>query len=266
MEQAPERHRFPLWLRDVLAGVPPHRALMCDMLRFQRHMPIVSQSKQLSLTRVWQARCKSRPVKWSLIFLKAFSIVAKEFPNLRRTTMSFPWLYFYQHPCSIGNLAITRSHRGEDWVFFAPFVRTDEQPLEHLMNHLETYKTQPVEKVFRIQLRLAHFPSLVRRVLWWMRLSILGKKRVTRTGTFGVTTLAGQGVRILDPKAPVTSLLTYGPINESGQCDVTVAYDHRVLDGFEVAIVLDRLEEVLNNEIAGELMTMPATEVVDAAA
>ena len=41
------------------------------------------------------------------------------------------------------------------------------------------------------------------------------------------------------------TLLNYGPIGEDGSANVRIHYDHRVMDGANVARALERFEEIL---------------------
>jgi hypothetical protein len=56
----------------------------------------------------------------------------------------------------------------------------------------------------------------------------------------------------------LTANATYGPIDERGRCRVTIAYDHRLLDGRHVADILRELDEALNGPLAAELDQMAA--------
>ena len=166
--------------------------------------------------------------------------------------MSWPWPHLYEHPSSVANLAMTREHHGNEWLFFAPLYDTHSTPLAKLQSQLRDYKSSPVKNVFATQLRLAKMPLVLRRILWWLRLHYSGRKRVKRLGTFGLTTLAGQGTTIVDPKAPITTVLSYGPLDDQGLCQVTIAYDHRIMDGSFVARVLSELQAQMNHEIVSE--------------
>ena len=56
-----------------------------------------------------------------------------------------------------------------------------------------------------------------------------------------------------------TGCLTYGPLNSQGRSRVTLAYDHRVMDGALVAGILKRLEEVLLETLRPELLQLLPT-------
>ena len=236
------------------------RSLVMDMLYFHRKMPTVAHCRSMNLGKLVELRQQSsRPVAWSLLFIKAFAKVALQHPQLRQTYMSTPWPHLYESAANVVNLAIARDYNDEQWLFFAPIQSPENHSLQKLQELLEDYRSSPVEKVFATQLRIAKLPLLVRRALWWLRLHISGKKRVKRLGTFGLTTLAGEGATIIDPRAPTTSILTYGPTDEDGRCDVTIVYDHRIMDGRLIAQALRELEKTLTQEIANEYLQLIET-------
>jgi hypothetical protein len=51
----------------------------------------------------------------------------------------------------------------------------------------------------------------------------------------------------------LSTVLTFGPIDEAGRVTVKIIYDHRVMDGANVARFLGHLERTLEGEIAEEL-------------
>lgn len=252
-----DRPQAPSWLSQLLRGIPPHRALVTDLMELHRPMPTVPQSRTFRLQAVREIRdAASRRIAWPVLFLKAFAITSVEFPALRRTYIAWPWPYFYEHPTSVANLCVARTHQGEEWLFFAPLVAADQWALTSLQELVESYQTHEVQRAFNSQFRLAHFPRILRRGVWWLRMNVSPSKRIKRLGTFALTSVARHGVTIVDPKAPVTSTLTYGPFDEDGRCVVTIAYDHRVMDGKEIARILVRLEQVLQTTIAEELRSL----------
>ena len=89
--------------------------------------------------------------------------------------------------------------------------------------------------------------------MWWWNLKIETRKRATRLGTYFVSTLSAQGVEIQLPPSVQTGCLTYGPLDKHNVSRVTLAYDHRIMDGTLVARVLKRLECVLNESLVTEL-------------
>ena len=242
------------------------RRLTIDVVHYNRRVPTCAHDRRCDLSGV--AKLRSRlPVRisWSLLFIKAFAIVASKRNVLRQAYISWPWPHVLEHPHSVGMLATHREHRGEPWVFWSRFVQPEHQSLLDMQRALDSYQIEPVTKVFRQQWQLSGLPTFLRRVLWWWTLNLAGSRRAKRVGTFFLTTLAGKGVEIQDPPAFLTSNLTYGPLDERGCCRVTISYDHRLMDGAYVADCLIELEQTLNGEIARELEAIIATGTRNAA-
>ena len=102
-------------------------------------------------------------------------------------------------------------------------------------------------------LRISGYPAPIRRFLWWSTLHVSGPKRAKRLGTFGLSSYGALGAESYHPISPLTTTLTYGPIDPDGRVTVKLIYDHRVLDGAEVARRLGDLEATLLGPILDEL-------------
>ncbi|MDF1657076.1 MAG: hypothetical protein P1U58_05655 [Verrucomicrobiales bacterium] len=196
-------------------------------------------------------------MSWTVLFIKAFSLIARDSPVLRQSWIRFPWPRLYLSSQSVAYLPVKRTHEDEEWLCFAPFFGPESQSLAVLQARLESYQVEPVEEVFRTQYRSAFLPTPIRRLViaTWFRL--LGKRRVKRMGTFGITTISSRGAEIQFPPGIQTSTITYGPIDKAGKSRVTMHYDHRLMDGWFVAEVLEELESVLNGVILDELRRLP---------
>jgi hypothetical protein len=61
----------------------------------------VPVQKRMSLAPLVAARaaCRERP-RWTAIFTKAYSLLAQEFPELRRAYVKIPWPHLYEYPVS----------------------------------------------------------------------------------------------------------------------------------------------------------------------
>jgi hypothetical protein len=86
----------------------------------------------------------------------------------------------------------------------------------------------------------------------WLGLNI-GRQRANYFGTFQLSVYSGLGAESLNPLTPLTTLLNYGPIGKDGSVNVRIHYDHRVMDGANVARALERFENILNGAVADEL-------------
>src|SRR5262249_22443841 len=78
------------------------RRLICDMLHFASRVPTVPVQREMNLSPLCERRrCLADAPGWCALFAKAFGIVARRFPELRRAYLSFPYPRLYQHPISI---------------------------------------------------------------------------------------------------------------------------------------------------------------------
>ena len=66
-------------------------------------------------------------------------------------------------------------------------------------------------------LRVARYPALLRRFLFWLTLNCSGYKRCKRFGTFVISSLGNHGCELLTPDLPLTSYLTFGLISSRRQ-------------------------------------------------
>jgi hypothetical protein len=188
--------------------------------------------------------------------MKAYALVGAEHSPLRRAYLEFPWPRLYEHPWMNCALAIERTYLGEEGVFVGIFRAPEHQTLTQLQQALSWYKNERLEKVgfYRQALRFSHVPTPVRRMFWWSTLNFSGYKRCKRFGTFGLSSYGNLGAENLHPISPLSTTLTYGPIDPAtGQVVVKLIYDHRVLDGAYIARRLRDIEEVLNDSIRSEL-------------
>jgi hypothetical protein len=247
--------------RTIALSAP--RRFMVDLLHFARKVPSVPVQRRMNLAALVSARQAALPrPSWVSIFTKAFGLVASRWPELRRAYLAFPVPRLYEHPLSIAAIAVERRVADDTAVFFGKLRCPEERGLLEIDERLHVLKEKPIEEIgsFRQVLFLSRLPGPVRRLLWWIGLNVWGRKRAAYFGTFGVSVYAGLGAASLHPLSPATCTLNYGVIDERGDVDVRITYDHRVLDGATVARVLADLEQVLNGAIVNELGYLRAVD------
>lgn len=186
--------------------------------------------------------------------MKAYALVAREIPVFRQMYFRWPLANIYEHPHSVFMLAIAREFRAERWLFWGRFSAPESRSLADLQKQLEGYTRGDVKSVFKKQYQLSGLPSPLRRLVWNWNLNTSGRVRARRTGTAFLSTLAGRGAEIGLPPSLHTGNLTYGPMDEAGRSRITIAYDHRLMDGAIVAEFLERLEATLCGAVADELV------------
>jgi hypothetical protein len=231
------------------------RRFVIDLIHFARKVPSLPVQKRMQLAAVAAARknCRERP-QWSAIFIKAYAMVAQEMPILRRAYIKVPWPRLYEYSSVSANLIFEREYQGDHGVFPMLIKNAAERSLTELRGLIRVGTDSPLRNVrdFRRALRVAGWPRPLRRLLWWIGLNVAAP-RGFYFGTFGLSVYSALNVDSLHPLSPLTSVINYGHIGDDGCVNVRIIYDHRVMDGADVARALNRLEEVLNGEIVEQL-------------
>jgi hypothetical protein len=238
------------------------RRFIGDLVHEAHKIPTAPVSRSFRVADLFGPR-RNHPARpsWACLFMKAYALVGAEYAPLRRQLLEFPWPRLYEHPWMNCALAVERFYHGEEAVFVGIFRAPEQQSLTQLQEAVAWYKTETLEKIgfYRMMLRFMRVPTPIRRMLWWGALNFSGLKRCKRFGTFGLSSYGGLGAEQIHPISPLTTTLTYGPIDQAnGQVTVKLIYDHRVLDGAYVARRLADIEDVLHGAILAELRAGPA--------
>ncbi len=237
----------------------PSRRFIADLMHFAQKVPLHTMQRTMRLAPAATARARCSPrLGWCALFLKAYGIVAAARPQLRWAYLPWPWPHFYEHPESIASITVERRVGDEDAVFMAHIRGPQNQTLAALQGHLRHFKTAPVEQIslFRRILKTSRLPRPLRRLLWWFGLNMSGDRRARHIGTWGVSVTAGLGAVGLKPLSPLTTNLAYGIVGEDGAVDVSITYDHRVLDAGTIGRALADMEAALHGPILAELHGM----------
>jgi hypothetical protein len=232
------------------------RRLVADLMQASIRVPFVSLARPLNVRPLLEARALSaKPPGWAAIFVKAFSLVAKDEPVLRTLYAKWPWPSFYELPRSIAMVAIARVEDGQDCVLPQKVPAADELPLGEVDAQIRHARDAPVDAVpsFRKILRVTRLPLPLRRLIWLIGLNF-GRQRANFFGSFGVTSVAAYGPGELHALSPGPFILSYGVVGQDQTIDVVLRWDHRITDAALIAEALTRLEQVLNTEIAAELL------------
>src|SRR3954447_560412 len=242
-------------MRGTVRKISLPRRLITDLMHASMRVPFVSLTRRLNVRELSEARAMTaRPVGWAAIFVKAFSLVAKEQPILRTLYAKWPWPSFYELPRSVAMVAIARVEEGQDCVLPQKVAAPDTVPLTEIDAQIRHAKQAPIGEVpaFRRILRVTSLPLPLRRLFWSVGLNF-GRQRANWFGNFGVTSVAAYGPGELHALSPGPYILSYGAVSQDQSIDVVIRWDHRITDAALIAKVLTRLERVLNGEIAAEL-------------
>jgi hypothetical protein len=198
----------------------------------------------------------ARRISWTVLFMKAYAAVTATCPQLRQAYCRWPWPRLCESAENVAMVAINREFRGEDRLCWGRFISPEHCSLIELQGALDAYQQEPVEQIFRRQVRLSKLPGPLRRLALWLNLNFARKRRARRLGTFSMSSLAGQqALNRFHPTLLATSL-TFGPLDERGRALVTLVCDHRVLDGALAARALTSLQDILRSAIADELRAL----------
>jgi hypothetical protein len=236
-----------------------NRALVNDLVHFSQRVPRFAVDKLVQLDDIAALREQAgRQISWTVLFLKAFALVAADCRPLRQALIRWPWSHLIEMSHSVGMLAISRrdEERDEERLCWGRFIRPEQQSLVELQQTLQCYQREPIGQVFRRHVFLSKMPTLLRRLLWWINLNLVVKNRARRLGTFSMSTLAGQGAWNRSHPSILTTSLTYGPLDERGRMLVTLICDHRVLDGALAVRAITQLEAALRGPISRELAAL----------
>jgi hypothetical protein len=242
-------------MRGTVRKISMPRRLVADLMHASIRVPFVSLTRPLSVRQLVEARAlAAQPPGWAAIFVKAFSLVAKDEPVLRTLYAKWPWPSFYELPSSIAMVAIARVEDGEDCVMPQKVPAAHKLPLTEIDALIRYAKDAPLAEVpaFRKILQVTRLPLPLRRLMWLLGLNF-GRQRANWFGSFGVTSVAAYGAGELHALSPGPFILSYGVVEPDLTIDVVIRWDHRITDAALIAKALTRLEQVLNTEIAAEL-------------
>ena len=80
----------------------PFRRVVTDLMHFSRQVPAVAADRRMDLSPLHAARraCASTP-SWTVLFSKAYGLLCRDYPELRRSYLKFPWPHLYEHPHTV---------------------------------------------------------------------------------------------------------------------------------------------------------------------
>jgi hypothetical protein len=242
-------------MRGTVRKISLPRRLVADLMHASIRIPFVSLSRALDVRQLLEARAlAAQPPGWAAIFVKAFSLVARDEAVLRTLYVKWPWPSFYELPRSVAMVAIARIEHGQNCVLPQKVPAADTLPLSEIDEQIRQAKDAPIAEVpaFRKMLRVTRLPLPLRRLMWLVGLNF-GRQRANWFGSFGVTSVAAYGAGELYALSPGPFILSYGLVAAEQTIDVVIRWDHRITDAALIAKALTRLEQVLNTEIAAEL-------------
>lgn len=247
-------------MRGVIKPISLARKLVIEFMHAS--VPLVVVKSTMNLERLVKARAtQDKRPSWLVIIAKAFCIVARDEPWLRTFYLKWPWPHFYEVPRSIAVAAVPHDVFDPDVPLMLKIGSADEIPLQELEEIVRRGKTAPLDEVPALKriFRLGRMPLPLRRVLLTAALNI-GRQRSNYFGTFAITSLASLGVETIVLRSPGPAFITYGLVRPDHTMELLFHWDHRIYDGVLVGRAMRRLENVLNTNIADELLASGTTQ------
>jgi len=228
-------------------------------MHFSQQVPAVTAERPMNLGALIAARlaAPTRP-SWTVIFSKAFAMLGRDYPDLRRCYLKCPQR-LYEHPHNIAALNVERRLPTEDVVLFCLIRSPENRSLEEIEAIVRHHRNEPIEKLrcYQRSVSMGRIPWPFRKMVWWAALNTFGRRRCHNFGTFSVSSIGSQGAGLLTLVPILTSALHYGIIDAAGRLEMRITFDHRVMDGATVARVLVDLEALLTHEMVREVSGSP---------
>ncbi|MGL4242023.1 MAG: hypothetical protein ACRCTI_13015 [Beijerinckiaceae bacterium] len=233
----------------------PARRHIGDVMSLSRSVPMSVMQRPISIARAAAAReAGAIRINWTMILVKAYALACREVPAFRRLYVKLPRPHLHEAAHSVAMVAMERDWNGEKAVMFARIHDPESKPLSVMADELRQALTEPVDSfhAFRAIRIVNRLPQPLRWLIWRLAFNI-GPWRARFFGNFGVSVLGHKGFDLSHPLAPMTSVLSLGPFRADGTVRLTIGFDHRVVDGGDVAEVVAALERALEGPIAAEL-------------
>jgi hypothetical protein len=242
-------------MRGTVRKISLPRRFVTDLMWASASVPFVSLRRTLDISQLAEARASAaEPPGWAAIFVKAFALVAKDEPVLRRLYAAWPWPHFYELPRSVAEVAIARFEDGEDCILPEKVPAPELTSLDEVDARIRYAKDAPIEAIpaFRKIMGVTRLPLPLRRLAWLVAVNF-GRQHANWIGNVSVTSVSAFGPGELHAITPGPYILSYGVVGPDHRVDVVIRWDHRVTDAAFISRVLTCLEQVLNTAIAAEL-------------
>ncbi|MFN7840451.1 MAG: hypothetical protein ACK5YR_12810 [Pirellula sp.] len=234
---------------------PAHRQTVLDILAASKSVPAfpLLRDFQLGATEAARKACPTR-IGWTAIFLKAYSLVSMEIPELRDRYVRYPREHIYRHPSTVASISIHRNDdQGNPRLIWAKICNAETTELQALQGQLNDALSKPLSEIYRDGCILERSPKILRRICWWWAMNCAGRKHCKHIGTYSISSLASQNCLNAYHPLITTTSLAYAPVSEKGLSPIALICDHRALDGMLASQALQSLESKLQNEIVTEL-------------
>jgi hypothetical protein len=241
------------------SSVPLQRRWIADLVHFGMKSHGVGCKWIINVAPVAAAR-KSRnpPVSWVAIWVRTIALAAQKWPELRMCYLPYPWARMYLHPFSVATLVVERQWNGTPAVFLDTIKHPETLSLTEIEDNFRSLRKSPVEHVgaFRLLIRIARLPVLVRRLLWSIGFYWSGRLRTRYLGSFAVNFIRAPRFSVAQTTTPISFSLWFGLVDPNEDMEVHIVWDHRLLDAMAADRLVRDLEAIMNDTVAAELSAL----------
>jgi len=138
------------------------RRLVGEILHHARKLPSLPLARDCNIASLIAVRSRlAEPPSWIAIFMKAYALVARDRPALRRMYLSVPYPRLYEHCRSECALIVEREYQGEMVVLTGKMINIEDKSLSEIDLNIKFFCNAEVWSVseFRQMLRMRAIPS-----------------------------------------------------------------------------------------------------------
>lgn len=228
--------------------LPSHRRMAIDIAKAAKHVPSFPVHRRMHLGKLEPAR-RTLPasIGWAALLTYAYSRLSERIPELRDVYVSKPTPYVYRHPHPVASITVHRTDdEGNERLVWGRIGNAHRLTPEETQTTIVSFTQDPISSFFRDGLKMERRIGPIRALTWSLLMQWCGRRRAKHLGTFSISNLGGWGALNAHHPLVTATSLSMGPIAPSGECDVVLLCDHRVLDGALAAKILLDLEYSLN--------------------
>ncbi len=157
--------------------VSPFRRVVADLMHHSRAVPSVTADRRMDLGPLIAARqaLAVRP-GWCVLFSKAFALLGRDYPELRRSYLKFPRPRLYEHPHSVASLNVEPALRGESIVLYCLIRAPENRSLAEMDGAGPLPQGRAGREPRRPALAdITRIPWPLRHWFWWASLNMFGR-------------------------------------------------------------------------------------------
>jgi hypothetical protein len=198
------------------------------------------------------------------LLLKAIGIAQRNHPESRSALL--PWGQIMVINRIVAGFTVEKIVDDEPAVYLGIIEEPDIKPLVEISRELQEYSQRDIADVpqLAIEERFNHMPWILRRIIILVGLFIPWVRFRYLPASFGVTSIGKYGITAIIPPSVCASTFGVGSVEEkavvrNGQIvicpmmNLTLNFDHRLIDGAPAARFLSDVQKLMEGQLADYL-------------